>query len=123
VSAYAERAARLAAVDEAVTDLILRADGVLYQEPDFLVREEFREPGVYFSVLHSLAAGMTRPNQVAQDAGVLHSSINKYLGVLCRMQVVSRRVPITEKNPERSTKGINGVRGKFGTLITPDSTV
>ena len=106
VPAYAERAARFTSLDEAVTTLILQTDGILYQEPDFLVREELREPGAYFSILHSLAAGMTRPNQIAQDAGVPHSSITKYLDVLGRLQMVRRQVPITEKNPERSTKGI-----------------
>lgn len=106
VPAYAERAANFASTDTAVTDLILRPDGILYQEPDFLMREELREPGVYFSILHSLAAGMTRPNQIAQDAGVPHSSLNKYLDVLVRMRMIRRQVPITQKNPERSAKGL-----------------
>ncbi|MBW1714823.1 MAG: ATP-binding protein [Deltaproteobacteria bacterium] len=106
VPAYAEKAASFPTPRKSVVELVLSENGVLYQEPDFLVREELREPGTYFSILRSLAAGMTRPNEIAQDAGVAHSGINKYLDTLRRMQLIKRRVPITEKHPERSTKGI-----------------
>jgi AAA+ ATPase superfamily predicted ATPase len=106
VPAYAEKAASFATPKKSVSELVLRENGVLYQEPDFLVREELREPGTYFSILRSLAAGLTRPNEIAQDAGVAHSGVNKYLDTLRRMQMIERRVPLTEKHPERSTKAI-----------------
>lgn len=106
VPAYAEKAASFATPKKTIIELVLSENGVLYQEPDFLVREELREPGTYFSILRSLAAGLTRPNEIAQDAGVAHSGVNKYLDTLRRMQLIERRVPITEKHPERSTKAI-----------------
>lgn len=113
VPAYAERAAAFDSTADAVVSLVLSPDGVLYQEPEFLVREELREPGNYFSILHSIASGMTRPNQIAQDAGVLHSGVNKYLETLRRMGLITRLVPITEKRPERSTKGIYRIADPF----------
>jgi len=106
VPAYAEKASSYGSPFESIEKMILNENGVLYQEPEFLVREELREPGAYFSILHSLASGKTRPNEIAQDSGVPHSGINKYLDTLKRMQLIERRVPITEKNPERSTKAL-----------------
>jgi len=106
VPAYAEKAGAYDSPQAAAVDLILNENGILYPEPEFLVREELREPGVYFSILRSLAAGNTRPNEIAQDAGVPHSGVNKYLDTLRRMQMIERRVPLTEKHPERSTKAL-----------------
>ena len=113
VPAYSEKAASFSTLRKSVLDLVLRENGVMYQEPDFLVREELREPGNYFSILRSLAAGMTRPNEIAQDSGVVHSGVNKYLDTLRRMQLIERRVPITEKNPERSTKAVYVLADNF----------
>ena len=105
VPAYAERVARHATPYEAVHDLALSPAGALHSEPEFLVREELRDPGAYFSILHSLAAGMTRPNEIAQDAGLPGQSVGKYLDVLRRMRIVRREVPVTEARPERSRQG------------------
>lgn len=106
VPAYAEQAARHESPHEAAHALALSPTGPLYTEPEFLVREELRDPGAYFSILHSLAAGKTRPNEIAQDAGVAASSVGKYLDVLRRMRIVRREAPVTEARPERSRKGL-----------------
>jgi hypothetical protein len=106
VPAYLNQAARFSSVRDAVLQLCLDVDGLFYNEPEFLVREELREPTVYFSVLHALASGRTRPNEIAQDAGIPHSGVGKYLEVLCKMAFAKRLTPLTEKNPERSTKSI-----------------
>lgn len=106
VPAYAEKAAIYPSPGKALLELVLSPDSVLYAEPEILVREELREPGNYFSIMGSLASGKTRPNEIALDAGVPHSGVNKYLETLCRMQLVKKVVPLTEKNPERSTKGL-----------------
>ena len=113
VPAYAEQAARHPSPSEAALAIALSPTGPLYTEPEFLVREELRDPGVYFSILHSLAAGMTRPNQIAQDAGVPGPSTGKYLDVLRRMRLVHREVPVTETRPERSRKGLYRLTDPF----------
>ena len=113
VPAYAEKASYFASPKKSACELVLSENGVLYQEPDFLVREELREPGTYFSNLRRIAAGLTRPNEIAQDAGVAHSGVNKYLDTLRRMQLIERRVPLTEKHPERSTKAIYVLSDNF----------
>ena len=69
VPAYAEQAARHASPSEAALALALSPTGSLYTEPEFLVREELRDPGVYFSILHSLAAGMTPRTRSPQTRG------------------------------------------------------
>ena len=106
VPAYAEQAARHESPAEAARALALSPAGPLYAEPDFLVREELRDPGAYFAILHSLASGKTRPNEIAQDAGIPHASVGKYLDVLRRLRLVRRETPVTEPRPERSRRSL-----------------
>jgi len=113
VPAYAERAASFETPEQSLIELVLNPDGILYQEPEFLVREELREPGAYFSILRSIADGNTRPNKIAQDSGIQHSGINKYLETLKRMNIIERRHPITEKAPEKSTKSLYYLKDNF----------
>jgi hypothetical protein len=113
VPAYAERAATFDTPEQSLIELVLNPNGILYQEPEFLVREELREPGAYFSILRSIADGNTRPNKIAQDSGIQHSGINKYLDVLKRMNIIERRFLITEKSPEKSTKSLYFLKDNF----------
>jgi len=46
--------------------LALDPNGVLHQEPVFLLREELHEPRSYFALLQAIAAGNTRLNEIAQ---------------------------------------------------------
>lgn len=113
VPAYAEQVARHESPRAAAHALALSPAGPLYAEPDFLVREELRDPGAYFAVLHALAAGRTRPNEIAGDAGVAHASVGKYLDVLRRLRLVRRETPVTEVRPERSRRGLYRLADPF----------
>ncbi len=106
VPAYAEQAARHVSPIEAAQALALSPAGALYAEPEFLAREELRDPGVYFAILHALAGGKTRPNEIAQDAGVLRTSVGKYLDTLRRLRLVRRETPVSESRPERSRRSL-----------------
>ncbi|OGO16567.1 MAG: hypothetical protein A2Z14_04335 [Chloroflexi bacterium RBG_16_48_8] len=84
---------------------ILDRNSFLYLEPQFLLREELRAPRNYFAILQAIAHGRTKPNQIAQSIGETGSLVSRYLVVLQELHLVERRVPITEKRPEKSRKG------------------
>lgn len=86
--------------------LVLDPNGVLHQEPVFLLREELHEPRSYFALLQAIAAGNTRLNEIAQAAGVERAPASRYLATLTDLGVVERTVPVTEPHPEKSRKGI-----------------
>ncbi len=113
VPAYAEQVARQESPVEAAHALALSPDGPLYAEPEFLVREELRDPGAYFAILHSPAAGKTRPNEIARDAGIPHASVGKYLDTLRRLRLVRRETPVTESRPERSRRSLYRLADPF----------
>ncbi|MYN64538.1 MAG: ATP-binding protein [Acidobacteria bacterium] len=113
VPAYAEQVARHESPGEAAHALALSPAGPLYAEPEFLVREELRDPGAYFAILHALAVGKTRPNEIAQDAGIAHASAGKYLDTLRRLRFVRRETPVTEPRPERSRRSLYRLADPF----------
>jgi len=97
-----------------IREQVLNERGLLYNEPQLLVMEELREPRNYFSILHGIAQGNTRLNEIAQAAGVGESSTTaRYLDVLQQMRFVERTVPATEKRPQKSKKGIYRIVDPF----------
>ncbi|WP_049987136.1 ATP-binding protein [Halobellus rufus] len=83
---------------------ILSEQGLLYSEPEFLLRTELRQPNTYFSILRALAHGRRTPNEIAGMAGVESGSLSTYLQKLRRLRLVERHIPITE-SPTASKRG------------------
>lgn len=88
--------------------------GALFNEPRLLLMEELREPRNYFSILRAIAQGRTRLNEITQASGVSEvTAVARYLDILQQMHLVTRRVPITENQPEKSKKGIYQIDDHF----------
>jgi len=89
---------------ENVQQSILSERGLLYAEPEFLLRTELRQPNTYFSILRALAHGRRTPNEIAGMAGVESQSLSTYLQKLRRLRLVERHIPVTEA-PTASKRG------------------
>jgi AAA+ ATPase superfamily predicted ATPase len=87
-----------------VQDTVLSERGLLYSEPEFLLRTELRQPNTYFSILRALAHGRRTPNEIAGMAGVDSGSLSTYLQKLRRLRLVERHIPVTE-SPTSSKRG------------------
>ena len=88
--------------------------GTLFNEPRLLLMEELREPRNYFSILRAIAQGRTRLNEIAQGAGIGEvTTVARYLDLLQQMRLITRRVPATETQPEKSKKGIYQIDDHF----------
>ncbi|WP_226007402.1 ATP-binding protein [Natrinema salinisoli] len=83
---------------------VLSERGLLYSEPEFLLRTELRQPNTYFSILRALAHGRRTPNEIAGMAGVESGSLSTYLQKLRRLRLVERHIPVTE-SPTASKRG------------------
>jgi AAA+ ATPase superfamily predicted ATPase len=88
--------------------------GELFNEPRLLLMEELREPRNYFSILRAIAQGNTRLNEITQASGVgAVTMIARYLDLLQQMRLITRRVPATEFQPEKSKRGIYQIDDHF----------
>ena len=84
--------------------LFFSTDGLLYEEPGMLLRQELRETALYSSVLRAMGSGATRSSQIADRSGVAATSLPSYLRTLESLGIVGRSVPFGE--PLSSKKGL-----------------
>src|SRR3989344_5520593 len=98
---------------ENIIENTARKNKFLYTDVLFTLREELKEPRNYFSILFSIAKGNSRSGQIVNDTGLDKSFVTKYLSVLIDLQLIERRVPITEKNSARSRNGVYLLKDNF----------
>lgn len=96
---------------ENITENITSPGSMLLDEPEFLLRSEVREPRTYFSILKALSHGRSTPNEIATWTGVPRTSILRYMEMLEKLDLVHRRLPITET--EHSRRGRYRIRDNF----------
>ena len=106
IPAYLERFDPTGVLRDEVLQHILSRGAPLYNEPRFLLMQELRDPHTYFSICRAVATGRTTPNEIAQGAGLTDRGVaSRYLQTLRELHVIERRVPATERNPERTRRG------------------
>ncbi len=66
----------------------LRKDAFLYDEAEFLLLEEFREPRRYFSILRNIASGKRSFGDIADGTSLDKATLSKYLSILQDLRLV-----------------------------------
>lgn len=92
---------------------VLRPEGYLFDEVDFLLRSELTSPATYGSILGAVARHPGRLGDIAGDVGIDSTTANKYLSVLREMRLVEREIPVTDPNPLRSRRGVYRIADRF----------
>ena len=105
-------------MEEDIERKFLEKGEVLYEEVKFLLREEFREARSYFPILPAIAEGRHKFGEIADKTGMDKSNLTKYLSVLDKLYVTYREVPVMEKFPPKSKKGLYFIRDPFINLST-----
>ena len=98
---------------EQLKDAILSKSGFLYEEPNFLLKSESVTAVNYFSIIKAIADGNHKLGKIAGVLGQEGSALTPYLSTLADLGFVEKRTPITEKNPERSRKGLYFISDNF----------
>lgn len=89
-----------------IRNKMLTPEAYLFSEPEFILREELREPRNYFAILRAISMGKTRSGEIINETGFEKNIVGKYLSVLTDLKIIRREVPITEKSFEKSKKGM-----------------
>lgn len=91
-------------VAEAIRRAVLYPDGLLREEPRFLLSQEsrLRDLDTYMSCLRAIAGGVTRLNEIAQRVGKNRSEeARPFLETLEEMVLVERRYPVTQASSKK----------------------
>ncbi len=84
-------------IEENIKTRILRKGEILYEEPEFLLREEFREPKTYKLILKYLALGYDTLGRLANVTGLDRGNLSRYLDTLERLEIIGYRLPLGKK--------------------------
>ncbi len=96
-----------------IRDHVLAKGQYLYDEAEFILREELREPRHYFAILTAISQGKRRLAEIVNATGFASTLINKYLGILGDLHIVERELPVTEDKPHKSKKGLYRIQDPF----------
>lgn len=91
---------------------VLRPEGYLFDEVQFLLRSELTTPHTYNSILAAIATGADKAGDIALHVGVDSPTAAKYLHVLRELRLIEREVPVSE-DPLRSRKGRYRIADRF----------
>jgi len=79
--------------EENIKRLYFDIQGYLYNEAELIMKQEFKEPINYNSILQAIASGATKPNEISQQMGIETNNIPKYLSILIELNFVEKRIP------------------------------
>lgn len=100
-------------VQENIRDEILSKNVVLYEEPNYLLRQEFREIRNYEAILAAIASGKVSLNEISQRTGMDSSNLSKYLYLLGQVKLIEYVLPYGSKRNGIYAFGDNFLRFYF----------
>lgn len=104
---YLEKFSDIKTTLENVKEQIWSKKGRLYEEVDFLLREELREPDVYKTILDAIASGKTKVVDIANKSKIKVQDLDKYLKKLIKLGFIKKEIPITKTKSKKSIYLIN----------------
>ena len=98
---------------EQIKENVLSKNGFLYEEPNFLLTDGVQVPTNYFSIIKVIADGNHKLGTIAGILGLETSALTPYLKTLSELGFIEKQVPVTEKNAEKTRKGLYFISDNF----------
>ncbi len=96
-----------------VESVVLSKNGFLFEEPNFLLKDEVLSAVNYFSIIRVMAEGSHKLGKIAGALEIETSRLTPYLSTLIDLGFIRKETPVTEKNPEKSRKGLYFISDNF----------
>jgi len=95
-------------LEENIERNILSNEALLYNETEFILKQELRETATYNTLLSAIAHGNTRLSDISQKTNINPTKANVYLKNLIELSIVVKEYSILE--PAESTTNIHNGR-------------
>ncbi len=102
IPAYLKKFDPAVGLDRCIVDGFLTDTAFFRMEPDYILREELREPSTFSPLIAALASGKFRLNEIADEAGIDTSLATAKLKELMRLRIVEKVVPFKEKSKKKT---------------------
>lgn len=102
-------------LEENIISITLKKGSILYSEPEFLLRQELREPGRYNSILCSIALEKTKFSEIQDDTAFDKGTLSVYLNSLIELGLIKRELPLSVARGEKTNpqRGIYKIKNYF----------
>lgn len=90
---------------ENIINNIFSKTSFLFNEIEFILKEEFRQPKNYLSILKSISLSKTKFGEIANYIGLSKNVLTKYIDTLINLKLIGKEVPVTEDNLQKTKKG------------------
>lgn len=98
---------------EKISKHILSNQNPLFNEPRYLLKEDISDTTNYFALLKTIANGEHKLGNIAKNMEMANSEVRLVLSKLIELGYIEKQVPITEKNPGTSKKGLYFISDNF----------
>ncbi|SHH48164.1 hypothetical protein SAMN02745199_1278 [Thermosipho atlanticus DSM 15807] len=96
-----------------IKENFLNVNSYFFEEPYFLLEKELKDIGSYFSLMKVIANGNNKLGKISASLGIKQTSLSYYLKNLIELDILEREVPVGEKNPQTSKRGLYKIKDKF----------
>lgn len=112
---YLQQFAPNKTIEENIKNTILRRGSILYNEVEFLLHEELREPSTYNSVIEAVALGNTEYNTILTKTFIEQRTLSVYIKNLTNLGILKKEMPALSKAKEKAgqNKGIYVLTDNF----------
>ncbi len=87
-------------LEENIKNKILKKSSQLYDEVEFLLHQELREPAIYVTIIESIALGCSRYSEIADKSGIDSARLSTYLKNLLELGIVKKELPALSKSKD-----------------------
>lgn len=88
--------------EDNIKKYILTKGSVLYNEVEFLMKQELRETATYYTIIEAIALGNTKLNDIYTKTGIDKTKINVYIKNLIDLNIVEKEYPVTYSIKKRA---------------------
>jgi len=83
-------------VEENMRQNIFSSETILYNEAEFMLKQELRETATYNTIISAIALGSTKLNEISQRTMIESSKLNVYLKNLTDLNIVTKEYSISD---------------------------
>ena len=102
-------------IEENIKNNILIRGNVLYNEVEFLMRQELRETNIYNTLIATVAMGNTKLNDIYQKTQIDRAKISVYIKNLIDLNILNREFPVSDsiKSTASVQRGLYNIADNF----------
>jgi Predicted ATPase (AAA+ superfamily) len=82
--------------EENIKKRLLSKGSIMYNEVEFLMRQELRETSTYYTIIEAIALGNTKLNDIYTKTLIDKTKINVYLKNLIDLNIIEKEYPVTD---------------------------